>query len=135
MTKAFHIALRTAMRLQEVLDSPEGFDKVSKVVTIRKRKEDRRPEKIPLTPAGYRLMLKAKKFSVSPNEGSTLFSRLIRELGIDGLEFRDSRATALTHMSKKMDVKTLRRISRHKDVRILLDVYYRETAEQISARL
>jgi hypothetical protein len=30
---------------------------------------------------------------------------------------------------------TLARISRHKNLKILMDAYYRETAEQIAARL
>lgn len=33
------------------------------------------------------------------------------------------------------DLMTLARISRHRDVSLLLRVYYRETAEAISARL
>ena len=33
------------------------------------------------------------------------------------------------------DVMTLARISRHKDLSLLLNVYYRESAESISARL
>jgi len=33
------------------------------------------------------------------------------------------------------DVMTLARISRHKDLRILLNTYYRESAEDIAARL
>lgn len=135
MTHAFRIALNTAMRLQEVLDAPNGFDSKARVVNITKRKEDRKPEKIPLTGRGHRLLCVTPKFTVGANEGSVLFSKLVRQLGIEGLEFRDSRATALTHMSRRMDVQTLKRISRHKDVNLLLNVYYRESAEEISARL
>jgi hypothetical protein len=38
-------------------------------------------------------------------------------------------------MSRKVDVLTLARISRHQDLRTLQQVYYRETAEQVAARL
>ena len=75
------------------------------------------------------------KFTVGPNEGSTLFSTLHHELLIEGLTFHDTRATALTLLARKMDVLTLARISRHKDLNILMKRYYRETPEQISARL
>jgi hypothetical protein len=54
---------------------------------------------------------------------------------IKGLEFRDSRATALTLMARKMDILTLARISRHKNLDLLRSTYYRETAEEIAARL
>lgn len=135
VTQAFHISLRTAMRLQEALASPNGFNANTATVRIVKRKEDPRPISIPLTRHGKRLMKRAKPFTVSPNMASTLFCNLKRELGIEGLEYKDSRATALTSMARVMDVKTLKRISRHKDINILINTYYRETAEQISSRL
>ena len=47
----------------------------------------------------------------------------------------DTRGTALTHLSKKVDVLTLAKISRHKDLSLLLNVYFRETADQIAARI
>ena len=135
VTQAFHIALRTAMRLQEALAAPGGLDRKGKVVVISKRKEDPRPIKVPLTRRGYAVLSTIKPFTVEPNEASVLFSKLKRERGIEGLEFRDSRATALTSMARTMDVKTLKRISRHKDINILIDVYFRESAESISDRL
>lgn len=74
-------------------------------------------------------------FTVGPNEASVLFSKLCRELLITGLTFHDARATALTLLARRMDVLTLARISRHKDLRILMNVYYRESVEDIAARL
>jgi hypothetical protein len=135
VTQAFHIALRTAMRLQEALAAPAGFDKNRRVVIIPPSKTNPRPETIPLTKEGYRLMLKMPKFTVDPNEASVLFSALCKSLMIKGLQFRDSRATALTFMSRRMDILTLARISRHRDIQLLSDVYYRETPDEISARL
>jgi len=40
-----------------------------------------------------------------------------------------------TLLARRVDVMTLARISRHKDLRILLNTYYRESAEDIAARL
>lgn len=84
---------------------------------------------------GRKLLEKSKPFTVGPDEGSNLFADLCADLLIEGLTFHDARATALTHMARRMDVMTLARISRHKDLRILMNTYYRETAEQISTRL
>jgi integrase len=123
------------MRLQEALASPAGFNPSNGTIRISKRKEDPRPITIPTTYQGGRLMQRMTPFKVEANEASTLFSKLTKQMGITGLEFKDSRATALTLMSQKMDVKTLQRISRHKDINILINCYYRETAESISARL
>ncbi|KQP36151.1 hypothetical protein [Pseudorhodoferax sp. Leaf274] len=136
VTQAFHIALRTAMRLQEALAAPANFDAKRRVVTIPPSKTNPRPEDIPVTRQAHRVLAKMpKKLKVEPNEASTLFSKLCKKTLIEGLEFRDSRATALTLMSRKMDILTLARISRHRDLDLLRRVYYRESAEKISARL
>lgn len=127
---AFHIALRTAMRLSEVLQAPENFD--GRVVRIKTKTEA--TAQIPIGRIGAKL-LKREPFIVDANEASVLFSKLCRELLIDGLTFHDTRGTALTHLSKKVDVLTLAKISRHKDLSLLLNVYCRETADQIAARI
>jgi len=71
---------------------------------------------------------------VSEARASMLFCHLLNNLLIKDLQFRDARATALTLMARRMDVLTLARISRHKDLKMLL-VYYRETPEDISRRI
>lgn len=131
--EAFHIALRTGMRLQEVLAAPARFDKVRRVVTLDSTKTTGRVQ-IPAGRIAARL-LDRPPFTVSPNEASTLFSRLCKRAQVDGLTFHDSRATALTLLSRKVDVMTLARISRHNDLTLLQRVYYRESAEEIAARL
>jgi integrase len=129
--RAFHVALHTGMRLSEVLAARvEG-----RVALLPKDKTTKGPVKVPLARHGAELLARYSPFTVGQNEASTLFSDLCRELLIDGLTFHDSRASALTWLSRRMDVMTLARISRHKDLRILMDSYYRETAEQIAARL
>lgn len=130
MQRAFRIALHTGMRLSEVLSARvEG-----RVAVLPKDKTTAGPVKVPLARKGAKL-LAGEAFTVGANEGSVLFSRLCRELLIEGLTFHDARASALTWLSRRVDVMTLARISRHKDLKILMNTYYRETAEQIAARL
>lgn len=139
--RAFHIALRTAMRLNEVLAAtPSG-----QIALLPRQKTSKKiapaPVKVPLTRHGRRLLAASEPFTVGANEASTLFSDMTEQLGIrkkghrGGLTFHDSRATALTHLSRKVDVLTLSKISRHRDINVLRRKYYRETAEQIAARL
>lgn len=128
---AFHIALHTGMRLSEVLAA--RLD--GRVAVLPKSKTERVPVKVPLARKGAKLLAAYAPFTVGANEASTLFSDLCADLLIEGLTFHDSRATALTLLSRRVDVMTLARISRHKDLKILLATYYRETAEQIAARL
>ena len=134
VTQAFHIALRTAFRLQEALAAPGGFDKARRVVTIPPSKENPLSQTVPLTRQGWRLMQKMPRLKVGSNEASVLFCDLCQQLLIQGSQFRDSRATALTLMARRMDILTLSKISRHKDIR-MLQIYFRESAESISARL
>lgn len=133
VAEAFHIALRTGMRLQEVLAAPKTFDKARRVVTLASTKTTGRVQ-IPVGRIAARL-LNRKPFTVSPNEASTLFSKLCKRAQVDGLTFHDSRATALTLLSRKVDVMTLARISRHNDLTLLQKTYYRESAQEIAARL
>ena len=129
---AFHIALHTGMRLSEVLSAKLAGD----VALLPKDKTSKgKPVRVPLARKGAVLLAKYAPFTVGPNEASTLFSDLCNELLIDDLTFHDSRGSALTWLSRRFDVMTLARISRHKDLQILMDSYYRETPEQIGARL
>ncbi|WP_050465088.1 tyrosine-type recombinase/integrase [Herbaspirillum autotrophicum] len=133
ITHAFHIALRTAMRMSEVLAAPDNFNERRRVVILARTKTTGRDE-VPIGRIAAKL-LKGYVFTVEANEGSVLFSKLCRQLMIQGLTFHDSRATALTHLAKKVDVMVLARISRHKDINLLHRVYYRETADSIAAKL
>ena len=136
VTQAFHIALRTGMRLNEAVMAPAHFDRARRVVDLPSTKTAAKGEIVPLTKQGYRVMCTMPAaFDVSPFRASMLFCHLCDKLLITGLQFRDARATALTLMARRMDVMTLARISRHKDLRLLISTYYRESAEAISLRL
>jgi integrase len=132
MQAAFHIALRTGMRMSEVLAAPENFDAKRRVVTLKTKTEAR--ANIPIGRIASKLLAR-QRFTVGPNEGSVLFSKLCRELMIEGLTFHDTRGTALTHLAKKVDVLTLAKISRHRNINLLSTVYYRRTAEQIASEI
>lgn len=136
VTQAFHIALRTGMRLKEAMMAPQCFDSQRRVVDLTSSKTAKNGETVPLTKQGYRVMLTMPaKFEVSESRASMLFCHLLNNLLITDLQFRDARATALTLMARRMDVLTLARISRHKDLRLLISTYYRESPEDISRRL
>jgi integrase len=126
---AFRIALRTGMRLAEVLAAPSHYDPATRLVTIKTKTEA--AARIPIGRIADKL-LRRPAFVVQANEASVLFSRLCRELLITGLTFHDARATALTHLAKKVDVMTLAKISRHKDLSLLMRVYYRPSPSAIA---
>jgi site-specific recombinase XerD len=129
---AFHIALRTGMRLQEVLAAPQGFDRDRRVVTLARTKTGRAV--VPVGRIAAKL-LERPAFTVGANEASTLFARMTKQLMITGLTLHDSRATALTHMAKKVPVEILAKVSRHRDISMLVRTYYRPTPEEVARRL
>ena len=110
-----------------------GFDAARRVVTLATTKTTGRAQ-IPVGRIAAKLLARPA-FTVDPNEASTLFAKLCRQLLITGLTFHDSRATALTLLAKRVDVLTLAKISRHKDLSLLMNTYYRESEEEIAARI
>lgn len=120
------------MRLQEVLAAPRGFDKARRVVTLSRTKTGKAV--VPVGRIAAKL-LERKPFTVSANEASTLFARMTKQVLIDGLTFHDSRGTALTHMAKKVPVEILAKVSRHRDISMLVRTYYRPTPEEVALRL
>lgn len=130
---AFMISLRTAMRAGEVLQvSPQTLS--GRVVTLAQTKTEKRAQ-VPLTRRGAALCALVDKWTIDGVMLDALFRKARDACMVRDLRFHDSRATALTLLAKRVDVLTLSRISRHKDLRILSNTYYRATAEEIAASL
>lgn len=139
---AFLLALRTAMRAGELLSlSGANVDLVKRVARVHHKTEHLtgRMREVPLSRAAVRLLTpvmgKGPVFSISSASLDTLFRKARDSLGIKGLRFHDTRGEALTRFARRVDALTLAKISGHKDLRILMDHYYRETAADIAARL
>ncbi len=73
--------------------------------------------------------------SISAQSLDVLFRRVRDRLLMDDLHFHDSRADALTRLSRRMDVLRLSKISGHKDLNQLLEAYYRESAADVAATI
>lgn len=130
---AFLISLRTAMRAGEVLQvSPKTLS--GRVVTLPTTKTEKRAQ-VPLTKQGARLCGAVKGWTINSASLDALFRKARDNCLISDLRFHDARATALTILAKRVDVLVLSRISRHKNLKMLSDVYFRETAESISKRI
>ncbi|MCP5012241.1 MAG: site-specific integrase [Aestuariibacter sp.] len=63
------------------------------------------------------------------------FRKLKKRAVIDGLTFHDSRREALTRLANKLDVMELAKVSGHKDLKILLQVYYAPTIGDLANKL
>jgi integrase len=138
---AFLVALRTGMRAGELLTlGDKTVDLTKRVARVRHKTQHLtgRLREIPMTKHAARLLrpyLPGQVFTVSSKSLDAMFRKATRALLIEDLHFHDSRAEALTRLARKVDVMTLARISGHKDLKLLLGTYYRESAEDIAARL
>jgi integrase len=73
-------------------------------------------------------------FSINGESRDSAFRHARGKAGIVGLTFHDSRALALTRLSKKLDVLQLARVVGHRDPRSLM-IYYRESAADMAKLL
>jgi integrase len=136
--KAFRIALHTSLRLKEVLEG--RYDPGRRVMVLggvatgnRTKGGGTKVVEVPIPRRARKLL--PETFTVGANEASALFCTLTDQLLIKDLTFHDTRATALTLLARRMDVMTLARISRHKNMKILMSTYYRESVEDIANRI
>jgi len=74
-------------------------------------------------------------FGLSASVLDALFRRAKDRALVIGITFHDSRALALTRLSKKLNIMQLARVSGHRDLSILQNVYYRESVTDIAALL
>lgn len=145
---AYMIAQHTALRAGEIQALKRStVDLARRVVTLAKHKtvEAEGIRFVPITRKAARVLRvlddaakEAKRdayFTISSASIDVLFRKVRDYLMLENLHFHDSRADALTRMARKMDVMTLARVSGHRDLRQLLDAYYRETAGEIAARI
>ena len=140
---AFLIALHTGLRAGELLQlSDATVDLERRVATIGQHKTEyrtRRPRVVPFTPAAARLMRplagRGAWFTLTSASLDSLFRSAKRALLIKGMTFHDSRAEALTRLARRYDVLTFARLSGHRDLQTLMDVYYRESDTDVAARL
>lgn len=140
---ALLISLRTAMRAGEVLSlSAETVDLRHGVARLADHKTSHKmgARLVPLTPRATALLgvlLSARPSGLAVNSASldALFRKARDQVLLPDVHFHDARATALTLLARRVDVLTLARISGHRDANLLLRVYYRESAQEIAARL
>jgi len=139
---AFMIALRTAMRAGEVMGlTREVINIGSRVVRLDSHKtlETVGVRYVPITKRAARLLGvlctgSGPLWTIKSASLDALFRKCRDACLLGDIHFHDSRAEALTLLSRRVDILTLAKISGHRDL-AQLQVYYRESPEQIAARL
>lgn len=137
---ALLLSLETAMRAGEIIGMQwKDVTLEKRIVRLPKTKNGDARE-VPLSRRAIELIESMK--GLDEERVFTLTSALLdayyrqgRELaGIQGPTFHDARATALTRLSKKLDILELAKMVGHRDPRSLM-IYYRQSATEIAAKL
>lgn len=132
---AFEFALETAMRAGEICGLTWEHVHPKHVHLPKTKNGDTRD--VPLSSRAQEIV------KLMPKDGDTVFGlrssildALFRKAKaralVEGFTFHDSRANALTRLSKKLNVMQLARVSGHRDLRILQRVYYRVAVDDIA---
>lgn len=140
---ALLFAIETAMRAGEICNltwDNVNLEKRTAFLPITKNGSSRT---VPLTKAAVKILERLKDeieqgetcFQVKSNILDATFRKLKKAVNKDELHFHDTRREALTRLAKKVDVMTLAKISGHKDIRILQNVYYAPNMEEIAELL
>lgn len=66
---------------------------------------------------------------------SRSFAKLTKRAGVEGLTFHDGRRYGTSKLAGQLDVMTLAKVTGHRDVNLLLRVYYRTDMQEVAKRL
>jgi len=129
---AFMIGLHTSLRASEILRvNAKTLSTETRVIRVKTK--TMKVAQVPITRRAVKVC-KLANFTITPVDLDALFRKSRDGTMAGDYTFHDSRGFALTMLARKVDVLTLSRISQHKDLKMLMR-YYRETPEQIAARL
>lgn len=132
---AFLIALRTGMRAGEIMSlTPADVNLVDQVARLKDTKNGDRRD-VPMTKAAARLFKGWTGWTISARSLDKTFRRARDRCGIVDLHFHDARREALTRLARRVDAMTLAKISGHRDLSLLLNVYYSPTTGEIAKML
>jgi len=140
--RAFHAFLfagETAMRAGEICGLTWGLVDLERRVARLPRTKNGSAREVPLSSEAVRMLAALPRmdpvFGLRSDQLDALWRKVRAKARVEGLTFHDSRAWAATKLSRKVDVMTLARITGHRDLRILMNTYYRETAGDVAKRL
>jgi integrase len=135
----FCLAIETGMRAGEMLSLGWKNVDLKKQTAHLPETKNGHPRTVPLSKEAVRLLslVKSKKdqvFEISSSNLDALFRKCRDKALIKDLHFHDTRREALSRLSKKLDPFQLAKMSGHRDMRMLLNVYYQEDAS-VTAKL
>ena len=127
---AFLFAIETGMRSGEICDLADVRGRVAYLPMTK----NGTAREVPLSPEALRIWQQVGKFDLSASQRDSVWRKIRNKAGVIGLTFHDSRAEAITRLSKKLSVLELAKMIGHKNINEL-QTYYRESADDIAGKL
>ncbi|CUI40489.1 tyrosine-type recombinase/integrase [Achromobacter xylosoxidans] len=137
---AFLLALETAMRSGEILTLEWKHVHLERRMLHLPRSKNGDARDVPLSRRAVALLEAMKGihpeqvFTVNAGLRDAYFRQGKTLAKVDGPTFHDARATAITRLSKKLELLELAKMVGHRDPRSLM-IYYRESATEIANKL
>lgn len=140
---AWCLAIRSGMRAGEILGLTwDHVDLEARVATLPLTKNGT-ARQVPLFKSAIRIIKALAPEDVTRTNApifaglssaslDALWRKCRKAAKVSGLNFHDSRATAITMLAKRLDVLDLARLTGHRDLKMLM-TYYRKTASEIAA--
>ena len=134
---AFLFATETAARQSEICNLEwSDFSASGKKAILRETKNGESRD-IALSTRAREVVDRMPKHHIRPwpmtgELMSSNFRKLRKKAGIHDGTFHDSRRTACVKLSKKLNPMDLAKLTGHKDLKMLLEVYYRADAEDLA---
>ena len=136
---AFRFAMETAMRASEIVRlSWSDLDLERRVIHIPLTKNGHARD-VPMTLEAVRLVQELPAadpvFDITTVNTDALWRKLRDRAGVEGLHFHDSRRNATTMLAKKLSVLDLAKATGHRDLKMLLNVYYKSDTADVARQL
>ncbi|AOU97702.1 hypothetical protein BI364_06775 [Acidihalobacter yilgarnensis] len=138
-------AIETAMRAGEIASLTWAHVHAERRYVHLPMTKNGKPRDVPLSRRALDLIERMKPltgehesnivFGLSPRQIDALFRKIKKKTSIEDLHFHDTRREALSRLAMKFDVMDLAKISGHRDLRILQNVYYAPKVDDLVSRL
>jgi len=123
-----YFCIETGMRAGEAC----GLKEIQNNVAYLDLTKNGSSRQVPLSARAIELFNEG--WDLVPSQLDANFRKMCKEAGIKDLHFHDTRRTAITNLSKKLDVLELARMVGHKNLNELL-TYYNKSAASIAEKL
>ncbi|MBP0634873.1 site-specific integrase [Cupriavidus sp. AcVe19-6a] len=139
------LSLWTAMRRGELIKMEWSEVSLAKRVVLLPDTKNGSPRMVPLSREALTIMQNLHKqrdkgathvFPLTTNQVTRIFAQVRDDLELEeDVIFHNARRTATTRFARKMDIQTLAKITGHKTLETLLNVYYQPTPADLVAAL